>query len=156
MRSGLICEESLKRVIAKSSFIIIGFVVCPCHLPLTLSLILAVLGGTAFGAFIAQNTYVLYLFFGAWFLGSLWMANMWWQKFSTRKQGAACPIDDPDTEERSSGASPVLASPHKSYAFLRHVGRRMAFLKVVYLLFGSRRPYPTAPDESKTKTAGRA
>ena len=37
-----------------------GFVACPCHLPLTLPLILGVLGGTGIGSFIGANTNWVY------------------------------------------------------------------------------------------------
>ena len=37
-----------------------GFIACPCHLPLTLPLILGVLGGTGIGSFIGANTSWVY------------------------------------------------------------------------------------------------
>ena len=37
-----------------------GFVACPCHLPLTLPLILGGLGGTGIGSFIGANTSWIY------------------------------------------------------------------------------------------------
>ncbi len=37
-----------------------GFIACPCHLPLTLPLILGVLGGTAIGAFLSENQGLVY------------------------------------------------------------------------------------------------
>ncbi len=37
-----------------------GFVACPCHLPLTLPLVLGVLGGTGIGSFIGANTSWVY------------------------------------------------------------------------------------------------
>ncbi len=37
-----------------------GFVACPCHLPLTLPLIVGVLGGTGLGGFIGANTSWVY------------------------------------------------------------------------------------------------
>ncbi len=37
-----------------------GFVACPCHFPLTLPLILGVLGGTGIGSFIGANTSLVY------------------------------------------------------------------------------------------------
>ena len=37
-----------------------GFIACPCHLPLTLPLILGVLGGTSIGAFLSENQGLVY------------------------------------------------------------------------------------------------
>ena len=35
-----------------------SFLLCPCHLPLTLGVLVAVLGGTSLGAFLADNLVV--------------------------------------------------------------------------------------------------
>ena len=45
-----------------------GFVACPCHLPLTLPLILGVLGGTGIGSFIGANTSWVYGIATAYFI----------------------------------------------------------------------------------------
>ncbi len=37
-----------------------GFIACPCHLPLTLPLILGVLAGTGIGAFLSENQGLVY------------------------------------------------------------------------------------------------
>jgi len=37
-----------------------GLIACPCHFPLTLPLILGVLGGTGIGSFIGANTSLVY------------------------------------------------------------------------------------------------
>lgn len=48
-------------------FMITGFLSCPCHLPLTLPLLLTLTAGTALGAWLAQNaggiTVVLAIYF---------------------------------------------------------------------------------------------
>ncbi len=45
-----------------------GFVACPCHFPLTLPLILGVLGGTSIGSFIGTNTSWIYGIATAYFI----------------------------------------------------------------------------------------
>lgn len=37
-----------------------GLIACPCHLPLTLPLLVGVLGGTAIGSFVADNQGLIY------------------------------------------------------------------------------------------------
>ena len=37
-----------------------GFIACPCHLPLTLPLIVSMLGGTGIGSFVGANTSLIY------------------------------------------------------------------------------------------------
>ncbi len=46
----------MRRTIISTAVIITGLLACPCHLPLTLPLLLAVLGGTAAGAFLVAHT----------------------------------------------------------------------------------------------------
>lgn len=45
-----------------------GFLACPCHLPVTLGLIVGVFGGSAFGAFLLANPVIIYAVFTAYFL----------------------------------------------------------------------------------------
>ena len=48
-----------------------SFIVCPCHLPLTIALLGSVFGGTAFGTVVTSNTLGVGLFFGALYAGGL-------------------------------------------------------------------------------------
>ncbi len=48
-----------------------AFIACPCHLPLTLPLLLGVTAGTALGAWLNQNVTLIYVFSTAYFLGGL-------------------------------------------------------------------------------------
>jgi hypothetical protein len=52
-------------------FLVTGFIACPCHLPLTLPLLLALTAGTALGAFLANNVGVVFAVSGAYFVGAL-------------------------------------------------------------------------------------
>lgn len=40
--------------------VVTGFIACPCHLPLTLALVLGILGGTGIGGFLASNQGLVY------------------------------------------------------------------------------------------------
>lgn len=56
----------------------VALVACPCHLVLTLPLLLSLAAGTALGAFLQQNTWLVYgvatvLFVGGLFLTFRWM-----------------------------------------------------------------------------------
>ena len=56
----------------------IGLVACPCHLPLTLSLLLSLTAGTAFSAWLAAHTALVYglstlMFIGGTVLGVFWL-----------------------------------------------------------------------------------
>ncbi|MDP9350877.1 MAG: mercury resistance protein [Chloroflexota bacterium] len=45
-----------------------GLLACPCHLPLTLSVVAAVAGGTSLGAFLLDSTWLLAGVLGAYFV----------------------------------------------------------------------------------------
>jgi hypothetical protein len=48
-----------------------GFLACPCHLVITLPLLVGVFGGTAIGAFLAANTGLIVLIAVVYFIGAL-------------------------------------------------------------------------------------
>lgn len=48
-----------------------GFIACPCHLVITLPLILGLLAGTGFGAILAANTGFVYGIAGSYFIVAL-------------------------------------------------------------------------------------
>jgi len=54
-----------------------AFLVCPCHLPLTLPLILTLTAGTAVGGWLANNTILIYIAAAAFFISGLAMAGKW-------------------------------------------------------------------------------
>ncbi len=55
----------------------VAFVACPCHLPLTLPLFLALTAGTAIGAWLSANTVLIYIIFTVLFLGGLLLSGKW-------------------------------------------------------------------------------
>lgn len=53
------------------------FLICPCHLPLTLPLILALTAGTAVGGWLANNALLIYIAAAVLFIGGLALAGKW-------------------------------------------------------------------------------
>jgi hypothetical protein len=54
-----------------------AFIACPCHLPLTLPLLLSLTAGTALGAWLSQNVTLVFVLSTATFLGGLALALKW-------------------------------------------------------------------------------
>lgn len=54
-----------------------AFIACPCHLPLTLPLLLGLTAGTALGAWLSQNVTLVYVLSTAYFIGGLALALKW-------------------------------------------------------------------------------
>ncbi len=48
-----------------------GVAACPCHLPLTLSVLAAIAGGTSVGTFLLGNTWLLVGVLGGYFVAAL-------------------------------------------------------------------------------------
>jgi hypothetical protein len=66
---------------------VLAFVVCPCHLPLTLPLLLTLTGGSALGLWLASNQLLVWLASTGLFLGGLLLAWYW---FTRPTAGAQC------------------------------------------------------------------
>ena len=64
----------------------VAFVTCPCHLPLTLPLLLALTAGTAAGAFLERNPAALVAISTALFVGGLVLASRWLGKRTARSR----------------------------------------------------------------------
>jgi hypothetical protein len=52
-------------------FLITGLIACPCHLPVTLPILLALTAGTALGAFLADNVWLVVAVSTAYFIAAL-------------------------------------------------------------------------------------
>lgn len=55
------------------ALLVTGFLACPCHLPFTLPLAVALLGGTALGSFLAGNAALVAGLAVVYFIGALWL-----------------------------------------------------------------------------------
>ena len=55
----------------------VGLVACPCHLPLTLPLLLVLIGGTALGAWLATHLAILFAASAVLFVGGLALGVRW-------------------------------------------------------------------------------
>ncbi len=56
---------------------VVAFIACPCHLPITLPLLISLTAGTAFGAWLAQNTVLVGAISTIAFIGGLALAYRW-------------------------------------------------------------------------------
>lgn len=66
----------------------VAFIACPCHLPLTLPLLLTLTAGTAVGGWLANNSLAIYTVAAVLFIGGLVLAGKWLLTDETE----ACPI----------------------------------------------------------------
>ncbi|GIK57442.1 MAG: hypothetical protein HND44_13085 [Chloroflexi bacterium] len=69
----------------------VAFVVCPCHLPLTLPIVLALTAGTAVGGWLANNSTFIYAISIILFIGGLVLAGKW---LLVDDQTRTCEIQD--------------------------------------------------------------
>ena len=68
--------------------VVTGFIVCPCHLVITLPIILGLLAGTGFGVILAANTGFVYGVAGGYFIVAL-AAGWYLLNRKTSKAGPA-------------------------------------------------------------------
>ncbi len=89
-----------------------GFLACPCHLIITLPLLISLLAGTALGSFLSRNTGLVYTGAGIYFVVAL--ALGYWFLFGrtrpNREMDEDCPTCVPvasDMQVQESSAQPV-------------------------------------------------
>jgi len=56
----------------------VAFVICPCHLPITLPLLITLTAGTAFSRWLTKNPLLVGAIMTVAFVGSLALAFRWW------------------------------------------------------------------------------
>lgn len=67
----------------------VALVACPCHLVLTLPLLLSLAAGTALGTFLQQNTWLVYGVATALFVGGLFLTFRWLEQPMTTANAQA-------------------------------------------------------------------
>ena len=74
-----------------------GFLACPCHLIITLPLLISLLAGTAVGSFLSRNTVLVYTGAGIYFVVALALGAwfLFGPKRGKREMYATCPICAP-------------------------------------------------------------
>ncbi len=87
-----------------------GFLACPCHLIITLPLLISLLAGTVLGSFLSSNTGLVYTGAGIYFVAAL--ALGYWFLFGPKRPSstmdAACPTCVPvEPRELSRGDVPA-------------------------------------------------
>ena len=78
-------QDQKKKRMGISGFI--AFISCPCHLPITLPVILSITAGTSLGVWISNNTVLLAAVSSVVFFGSLLLTFYW-----ANKQDNACSL----------------------------------------------------------------
>jgi len=78
-----------------------GFLACPCHLIITLPLVISLLAGTAVGSFLSRNTGEVLTFAGIYFVVALALGYwfLFGPKRGKREMDAACPTCAPVASE---------------------------------------------------------
>ncbi|GAC1543884.1 MAG: hypothetical protein NVS2B7_17870 [Herpetosiphon sp.] len=99
----------MRRTISSTFLLITGIIACPCHLALTLPLLLALFGGTAVGAFLAAHTGLIVALSTGYFVAALGL-GWWWLSRPLRRtvadQCAVRPTAATPTEDEGLGTHP--------------------------------------------------
>lgn len=78
-------------------WLVLSFLACPCHLPLTLGALAAVLGGTALGAVLRDNVWL-----AGGIIAAVWAAGTargLWLIRQAERGGLACPVPSPSSAD---------------------------------------------------------
>lgn len=70
----------MRRLVGAYFFAITGFLACPCHLPLTLPILIALFGGTALGGWLAANSGLVIGLSSGYFFAALVVGFWLWSK----------------------------------------------------------------------------
>ncbi len=79
----------MRRFIGSSLLLITGLLVCPCHLPLTLPLLVALFGGTALGTWLSTHTGLVIGLSTGYFLAAIAL-GIWLLNRPSPESGVSC------------------------------------------------------------------
>src|SRR6266508_6501563 len=82
-------EAPMRRSAGSSLLLITGFLVCPCHVPLTLPLLVALFGGTALGAWLSTHTGLVIGLSTGYFLAAI-VIGFWLLNRRSPESGVMC------------------------------------------------------------------
>ncbi len=94
-----------------------GFLACPCHLIITLPLLISLLAGTALGSFLSHNTSIVYIGAGIYFVVALALGAflLLGSKRGKREMDTTCPTCAPSNSQTHVPDSSAPPVPHTSY-----------------------------------------
>ena len=102
----------MRRSVGSYALLITGFLACPCHLPLTLPLLIALFGGTALGGWLATHTGLVIGLSTGYFIAALvvgfWLLNDRGNRREPSPGGAAC---CPPVTAQSDTTAPLEGRP---------------------------------------------
>ena len=79
----------MRRSIGSWLFLITGFLACPCHVPLTLPLLVALFGGTALGTWLSTHTSLVIGLSTGYFLAAI-VVGFWLLRRRSPESDATC------------------------------------------------------------------
>ncbi len=88
----------MRRKVTGYVLAVTAFLACPCHFFLTLPLAVAVLGGTGWGAFLSENTTLIYGLATVYFVLGLWGGIRLVSRSKAKKAGCEACASSPESK----------------------------------------------------------
>ena len=79
----------MRRSVGSSLLLITGFLACPCHVPLTLPLLIALFGGTTLGTWLSTHTGLVIGLSAGYFLAAI-VLGFWLPNRRSQESGVTC------------------------------------------------------------------
>lgn len=88
--------ETLSRNMRGIFFLVTGFIACPCHLVVTLPILLTLTAGTAVGAFLANNVWLIAAMASVYFIAAMGLGlRAFWRDDSPKSAQATTTVLPP-------------------------------------------------------------